>query len=76
MASRYMYVIMPVSEIDNKVINLAVAEDLDNIRKSANQEECVLKLQTPIPEFFLDYVLYYHSEILLKLQEPEWLESE
>jgi len=67
----HTYVIVPVAELTQEMIDAAIQDSINTLRKSLDETQAVLKFDGS-PSCFSGYTQYTHEEILAVMNEASW----
>lgn len=75
MAKEKSYLIVPMSELTQQMVNDCVQTSMQTIRKNNDETECVLKYVDDEPASVAGYKNYKHKQILIELTKAEWVST-
>lgn len=71
-----VYIIIPTVDITTQMENMmktSFSADCCSIKKNDVDTKRIFKTKLPVSEVFMSYKWYSHKEILVEIQNTEWL---
>tara|TARA_R100000388_G_C7116328_1_gene98925 strand:+ start:134 stop:367 length:234 start_codon:yes stop_codon:yes gene_type:complete len=69
------WVIVNVSDITDEMLDNSIEGDIDNLRKSLDNSQALLKWEGNTPSCFSSMTIYNHDEICVELLKDTWSQT-
>ena len=76
MADSKTYVIVPVAELTQQMVDDCIETSLDTLRRNNINTKTILKFEGSKPASISSYTDYTHAEMLIELENVEWQSEE